>query len=188
MSQIQFNADRHEYSVNGVVYPSVTQVLKIAGLIDTTWFTDEARERGSYVAQATHMLDEGTLDESSLDPALVPYVEAWKKFLADSKAEVIASEYAVVNTTYGYAGTLDRWLILNRHDTIIDIKGGQPLPWHPIQTAAYAGCLKTHFQRGSVYLRDNGTYRLKMHNDENDRAVWMAALVIAKWKQSKGNK
>ena len=185
-SRLQFDADRHVYTLDGREVLSVTQILKVAGLIDSRFFNVDARDRGTYVAQATHFMDEGVLDIDSLDPALVPYCRAWSKFLKESNAEVIQSEYRVFNLTHGYAGTLDRWLILNGKDTVIDIKTGGSALWHPIQTAGYASCIRTHLSRGCVYLNDDGSYKLKLHKDPGDFGVFSAAMVLAKWKTENG--
>lgn len=185
-SRLQFDEERHVYTLDGNEVLSVTQILKVAGLMDSRWFNTESRDRGSYVAQATHFMDEGELDIESLDPALVPYCRAWSKFLSESRSEVIQSEYRVCNLTHGYAGTLDRWLVMNGKDTLIDIKTGTSAPWHPIQTAGYASCIRTHFTRGCVYLNDDGSYKLKLHKDASDYGVFGAALVVAQWKQKNG--
>ena len=58
---IQFDEAAHVYTVAGVERPSVTQILKDAGLIDTTWYTDEARQRGRAVHLAAQFLDEDDL-------------------------------------------------------------------------------------------------------------------------------
>lgn len=183
---LTFDPETHEYRLNGEVVPSVTQVLSLAGLIDGRWYTPDAAQRGTYVAQATEMDDEGTLDESALDPALRAYVEAWRKFRTDTRCDVIAAEHIVWSAVHRFAGTLDRWLLIDGKDTLIDIKTGSPEPFHPIQTAGYAACLKVHMERGAVYLSDNANYRLVAHDDPLDRGVFLSALTIAQWKIKHG--
>lgn len=183
---ITFDADRHAYRVNDRSVLSVTQTLKLAGLIDDRWFTPEAAQKGTYVAQATAWLDLGTLDESSLDPVLVPYCEAWRAFQVDSKVDILAIETMVCHEVHQFAGTYDRLIVLNGHETLIDIKTGPHAIWHPLQTAAYAICLPQVTQRGCVYLREDGTYRLRLHSDPNDRDVFLAALTVAQWKRNQG--
>ena len=105
------------------------------------WWTAEDALRGRYVATATALCDQGRLDEAELDPVLTPYLKAWKAFLRDSKAEVLAVEEVVGDGHWGYAGTLDRRVRLNGVDCIIDIKTGDHQAWHALQLAAYQHCV-----------------------------------------------
>jgi hypothetical protein len=184
---IDFDPQAHTYKVDGEHYPSVTQVLTSAGLIDTTWYTPEACQLGTYVHQALHLMDTGELDEATLDPALRPYLDGWFKFLTDSRAEVMAMEYPVANTCHRYAGTLDRWLLWNG-DVIVDIKTGAAEPWHALQTALYARCLKVNARRACVYLPGDGSYKAVAHTNPNDESVGLAAVALHHWKTNNGVK
>ena len=42
---IEFRPETHQYFVEGVEYPSVTSMLKDAGLVDDRWFTDPVQEK-----------------------------------------------------------------------------------------------------------------------------------------------
>ena len=77
---VQFDESAHVYTVARVQRPSVTQILKDAGLIDTTWYTDEARERGRAVHLATQFLDEDDLDWDTVLPQYGGYLAAWERF------------------------------------------------------------------------------------------------------------
>lgn len=186
---LTFDAEKHQYRIDGQRVPSVTQVLQGAGLIDTTWFNDAARTRGTYVAQATEMYDKGTLDYDALDEGLKPYVMAWEKFLVASGAEIEVIERAVFSAVRRYAGTLDRIIRLGSHGfrQIIDIKTGSKAPWHCLQTMGYALCEHGFLRRASVILRDDGTYLFCEHNDDaTDRHVFLSALNLYHWKSDKG--
>jgi len=94
MDFIHFEESTHTYRLggpNGVVVPSVTQIMKAAGIIDDSFYNDTGRFRGSAVHRATQLLDEsdlspdeGSLDWESLDPELLPYVQAYGKFKLES--------------------------------------------------------------------------------------------------------
>lgn len=185
---IDFDPRSHVYKVDGRCVPSVTQVIKRAGLMNDEWYNEEACQRGKYVAEATQLMDLGTLDEDTLDPLLRPYLDAWEAFLTDSRCEVIAIEHTVFNPTYHYAGTIDRWVSWNGKETIIDIKTGQPEAWHGLQTAGYALCFtKLAMQRACVYLSDSG-FKVVVHDDPQDYAAFLAAVTIEHWKRNHGVK
>ena len=66
MNNLQFRAEDHSYHVNGVRLPSVTEILKDVGLIDTTFFAPEHAERGTRVHEATVFWDETGMDDDTL--------------------------------------------------------------------------------------------------------------------------
>ncbi len=183
---IHFDADAHVYTVDGIVRPSVTQVLSGVGLIDDRWYTDEARARGSAVHAACHYLDEGDLDWSSVAAEIRPYLSGWEKFKADTGVELLSLEQPVYNSLLGFAGTLDRKAILQglEKEWILDIKTGGPEDWHRLQLAAYAGCQDKHivsYQRATVHLSKDGKYALRPHpmrNTLTDWADFQAALRV----------
>lgn len=184
---LTFDAEKHEYRIDGQRVPSVTQVLEGAGLIDTRWFTEETRTRGHYVAQATQYYDEGTLDYDALDDELKQYVMAWEKFLVDNYVKVEAIEKMVSNRSRRYAGTLDRVAKVGRWNYVIDIKTGSKAAWHSLQTAAYAECLIGRYRyRASILLAGDGNYKFEKHDCLSDRDVFLSALNLYHWKAEKG--
>jgi hypothetical protein len=42
------------------------------------------------------------------------------------------------------------------------------------------------YERAALQLRGDGSYALVEHRDPNDRSVFLAALVIAKWRLRHG--
>lgn len=187
---LTFDADIHAYHLNGVRLPSVTQVLFEAGLVDTAWYTDEARLRGTYVHAALALDHEGELDDDTLDPALAPYVTAWREYKRDAAIQVLSYEQPVCDPERGYAGTYD---VIVTDATVmppllIDVKSGEPEPWAELQTAAYARAVKATdlpvLRRAALWLRDDGTYRLIRHTDRNDERLFLACLEIVQWKRA----
>lgn len=187
LPECEFDAATHTYRIDGNVVPSVTQVLREAGFIDARWYTEEGRARGEAIHIVTELYDKGTLREDADLGELAGYLAAWKKFLADTGAEVVENECTVWHTTLKYAGTMDRLVIWNKVDAIGDIKGGGVGKWEPIQTAAYAGARDPRRpppKRFAIHLRDNGKYTLKEHtNFARDFDVFRGALIVANWKR-----
>lgn len=193
MTGLTFDPETHTYRWHGEIVPSVTQILAAEGLIDSRHHTPEAALRGQYVAQATWLDDQGQLDYAALDDRLRGYVDAWRKFRVESRFEMLAGEERVVSPFGTYAGTLDRrgTMTPGKGMWLLDGKTGAPCPWHPIQTAAYSAAKGADLisQRGAVYLHDDGTYKLVLHNNYRDYDVWNAALTLYLWKRknSKGD-
>ncbi|KJU83915.1 hypothetical protein MBAV_003882 [Candidatus Magnetobacterium bavaricum] len=158
------------------------------------FMTDEHATRGRYVHQACELLDKDDLDETDLDESLRGYVQAYKKFKAESGFKVDLIERRVCSQTYGYAGTLDRTGIINGVDSIIDIKSGVKQPCDALQTAAYMVALaeekgweaRVRCQRFALYLSKDGMYKLQQHTDRTDKDVFLSALAVCKWKKENG--
>jgi hypothetical protein len=113
---LTFNEARHEYHLDGRLVPSVTQVLRGAGLISLVDFADQERKlmvemgystaslvpseilqhalaRGTRVHKACHYLSEGLLDWDTVDEKDRPYVDAAAQFLADTRFELLLDQH-----------------------------------------------------------------------------------------------
>jgi hypothetical protein len=157
---VEFIADGHIYTdapVDGVgrVYPSVTTILKAEGFINTAYYDDWSRDRGSMIHLATAYDDQGELDEETLDPVIIPYLEAWRRFRKESGFIPEQIEPPMMSTVYRYAGTPDR---------IGDLPGG--------------------IKRAAVELHDDSSYRLVPFTDRQDVNIWLAALAVHNWKKN----
>lgn len=172
--------------------PHVTDILAEAGLIDTTWFTAEACEKGSAVHLAAQFLDEDDLDFDALDPAVAPRVAQYAKFLAEMKPMIHRIEMRVENKVHGYCGTLDRLVEMDiprrgLQRGVLDLKGLTASPSHGPQLAAYQDCVgrKEWPCRWNLYLMPD-RYKLVEHRDRDDWPVFFAALTISNWRKKNG--
>lgn len=172
----------------GVVVPShgsvlrVTQVLREAGLIDVQWIAEDARDRGSALHAATHYLDIGDLDRSSVDERVAPALTQYERFIAEMRPQILAVEEEVTNATFGYSGRLDRRVILNEREGVLDIKGVTRSAWHGVQLAAYAACFDRPLRRWSLHVTADD-YRLIEHTDRDDWRAFQAALALVAWRR-----
>jgi hypothetical protein len=192
MDDLLFEPDTHEYRHHGLVVPSVTQVLE--PLVDFSrvpeHVLDYARERGQAVHLACQLYDEDDLDIASLDPVIVPYLEAWIKFKADTKFEVLGIEQQYVHPVHRYAGTIDRRGIMGitGERAILEIKAVAKLsPVTGLQTAGYKELVERQtaepgLARYSVRLRDNGLYELKHYDSADDFRVFLSLLNVRNWR------
>lgn len=193
-----FDEPTHTYRVDGVVIPSVTQILEAVGIIDYSHIPPADREwaleRGRMVHLYTQYDDEGTLDDSAVDPRIRPYLEAWRAFRRDTGLildKINGVEKRVYSRSHGYAGTLDRIGILARgiKTVLVDIKTNKAEPWVKLQLAAYAGAVgppPLQITRVCVELRDDETYRVLTFSGANfnaDFADFLGALRTMRWLQ-----
>ena len=172
----------------------VTELLVAEGFIDRTWFNEYGATRGTYVHKACHLYDIGELDEETLDPTLIPYVEGWKKFTEDTKVVLLHIEERITSEALQLAGQPDRivdWPGIGL--AVIDIKSGSLSDWTALQLAAYKLLAKKeheyHFlKRFAVNLPGDGTYKVKEYKDRSDEGIFLAALAIHNWKKNHGGK
>jgi hypothetical protein len=189
VADLAFDEARHEYSVAGRRLPSVTQILSI--LQDFGGVPAEvlarAAEFGSHVHQAVDLYNKRTLDEASLDPALAPYLADWQKFLADSGAQVTASELRLCHPTLHFAGTLDVAALMGRKSVLIDVKTGVVPRTVGPQLAAYAELFRVNGgrvdRRLCVQLTGDG-YRVTECKDPADWSVFMSCLNVLRFKNA----
>ena len=189
-SRLTFEPVTHTYWHDGVVVPSVTQVLDRAGLYSFGGVSREVMERagalGRAVHEACHMDDENDLDEAALDPVLLGYLEAWRSFRAEKIDTIIAIERRVYHEKHRFAGTFDRLAVLKaakQEEWLLDLKSGTRQRAAGPQTAAYANAHgKPHIKRASVHLNFDGTWSLLPHRGLSDWTVFLAALTIVNWR------
>jgi hypothetical protein len=187
---IELDRETHTYS-NGL--PSVTDILRSAGLIDASWFTPQAWMRGRAVHLACEYYDQGDLDEETIDPEIAGYLEAYKRYRACA-GQAGNNEWIEIprqDKMGTFAGTPDR-VIAARPKGIIDIKTGAPQPWHRIQLAAYVSMMDDPFgySRLGLYLRPDGSYKVREYPKSeyiSDLSIFQAALTIHYWRQRNGS-
>lgn len=187
-----FDAREHIYRLDDEVLPSVTQVLKHAGLIDYSKIPQDvlrlASHRGRWVHHALQLIDDG-LPVVGMPEEYQPWVDAYMRFRADTGFEVLLNEHRSYHSRWKYAGTMDRTGIIAGRRVLIDFKTGLYLPAHQYQLAAYAGLLREPrmYERGILQLRGDGTYKLHHHirqSFDRDFAIFLGALAQLKRKDT----
>ena len=186
----------HVYCVDGRKLPGITSRLKANSMIDDEWFTEESRQRGTAVHLATQYEDDGGLDMSSVDSRLHGYILAWTRWKDEMRVTFAGPpEMLVACPDLGYATRIDRVIrSVTGHTTVVNLKTGVPLPWHPIQLAgellAYCrttGERLTRTTRASVYLKADGSYKWQPYKErdlKSDIEVFRAAAILAAWKDA----
>lgn len=162
---LTFEAKAHEYRLDGVKIPSVSEILKVTGRHGGYGFGPTSAQRGTAVHKWCEIYDRGNASErdfnlswDNVDEELKPFVEAYIKFSEEwPGGDWWWIEERVWSSDYLYAGTLDR----RSPDVLLDIKTGSVADWHGLQLTAYDMCFEKRHKLFNLYLRSDGRYRLK---------------------------
>lgn len=188
---LTFTEEGHEYQFDGVVVPSVTQVL--SPLIDYSMVPDfkmaVARDRGTNVHKMCQLHDYGLLEDFDQDYRL--YLDAWIMFLRDTGFESEVIEPRMYHPKFKYAGEPDRIGWCKKKHGVLDIKTtSQLMPAVGPQDAAYLELwnynhpdMKIKY-RWAVLLKPDGTYVFETLNGVNDFSVFTSCLNIHRWRQA----
>ena len=188
-----YDDETHTYTMGGTKVPSVTQVLMDQGLVDTTWFTEAGRERGSAVHLAARYMDEHTLDIETVDEDLHGYLKAYKSFKTDTGFDMGEGsiEIPMWDKVHRFAGTPDRIGKLFGVDCIVDFKTGATLaPYTGLQLAGYELLTRhnhspiQHIRRYALRLGREGKYKLTRYEDPTDMKVFVDMVGIYHWKKN----
>ena len=197
-----FEADPHAYIEGGVRRISLTQAIRIAGLIDYSAIHPEilarAAWRGKMVHLATAEIDRGVEVRAVYDipGACQPYVEAWELFLRETRfipdPELVEKPRVVTIAGMRVGMTPDVAGMLWGAPTIIERKCCRKA--HPawgVQTAGQDMGLAPpprcrHWDRAAVQLLPTGKYKLWPHEDESDYEICRGAIRQAAWKLKHG--
>jgi PD-(D/E)XK nuclease superfamily len=194
---LTFDPVAHVYELDGHRVPSVTGILKRAGLIDFSRIPPsillEARDRGSAVHRAAEFYNDNDLDVDAFArdfPDYWPYLSAWITFRRDAGAVIQVSEYRVYSRLHQFAGTLDCLGTWRGKGCLLDLKTGSPKDVAAdLQTAAYLGALREMVQAGegppvpagpivryAIQLRKDATYRVETYTQARDYREFLALL------------
>jgi len=186
---ITFDKETHTYwDENGINYPAVTKVLEGMGFVDSTWFDEWSRTRGSYVHKAVELYNKGELLEEDLDERLAPYLDAWRRFKQNSNIIILNSELQVHSDIYRYAGTLDIECTINDNQAIIDLKSGIVAPVTALQLAAYVMARYENYysvKRYGLSLK-GGRPTIVPFENFSDFGIWQAIMAVYNYKLNNG--
>lgn len=183
MNEFTFDEEKHVGYYNGVPIKSVTTVLQQEGLVDTTYFTEYGRVKGTYLHKAVLLDNNGTLDEDTVDDAIRGRLEAARRFKADTEFEIIEQEVRHFNKMYMITGKPDLVARLYGKPSIIDYKPWN-LQWYTrYQLGGYELFFDTHMRRYALRLGDDGRYQLHPYTDWTDKQGFLAILATNRIKE-----
>lgn len=196
---LEFDPVGHAYTLDGQRVPSVTQVIRSA-LGDPFEHVARdilafAQQRGRAVHRACELDDDGELDESTVDPRIAAYVEAWREFRRAFRFEVLFAECPLCAALHGFAGTPD--CVIRFDDGalgVLDRKTGLPGVAAALQTAAYAelarieveqwgGPPRAEIRRYALRMLPTGRYQLHPYTSPRDWPDFLACLTTLRLKE-----
>lgn len=197
-----FDFEKHEYRLNGEVLPSVTQLLQEFALYDLSRVPPDRLEYkrilGTAVHLACHYLDDNRLDESTMHPDIVPYVNAYKKFREITGFEPRYNEERMYSKKWRFAGTLDRQGLFEwggqEIESIIDIKCvWEMYPSTGPQTEGYKILFEENFKtkirgRFGLQLKPSGHYEVIPFMDKTDNTTFLSCLHLHYWRKKHNQK
>ena len=166
MGELIFFESNHSYEVDGLKLPSVSEIIRFLSreiYSNATQFQlDHAADRGTRVHRACEGIDRYGSCEA--DAEVEPYVMAYIQFLKDKKPEWKMIETSLCDLERGYAGTLDRYGIIDGQHIIVDIKSNSSIK--PVlvtaQLNAYASLARTNGYQvdaiASQHVKKDGKY------------------------------
>lgn len=169
---LEFNKELHQYKVNGVILPSVSEVMTPLSVSKYSsippYVLEKARERGIGVHQAI----DDYITFGVVNDDYRPYVEQFKLFLERSKLSILANEIILTNGIY--CGTVD--LVMVDDDLkvyLVDIKATSTIQNEllSVQLCAYKELIEQKVQLSGcfvLWLKEN-KYQFKAIEPNKER-------------------
>lgn len=172
----RFDSVSHRYYANGEERPHLTGLLKAAGLVDDSWFTDSSRVRGQAVHKLTADFDMDALDVPNLVSPYKGYLLGHVSAMAVIPHTWQKIEEPNMHPTWMYGYRADRvGLIYGQQGVLEEKSTAAPHRAHEIQTAlqvigeSYDHPVPAeHWWRGALYPKPNGKWTLIQHTNRRD--------------------
>lgn len=181
---LEFYDKSHVYELDGDRIPCVSdlcrfihkEIYKDAPL----WQMEAAADRGTKVHAATEALDK--TGRAEIEDSYLPYLQAYAQFRQEHEVQWELIEYADYHPELMYAGTIDRYGMVDGYRTLADLKTTYRV-YKPLCGASlnlYRLILearqKTVERLMIIHLKKDGTYKLV--NIPIDSAVAMALITL----------
>ncbi len=183
-----FNSERHEFEQDGVIRPSITQVLALAGIVDFSFVAEDVRIHTMHRGKSVHWLlqleDEGGLDYRRVPHALRGYRRGYKTWKERSGFVPSLIEKWMISPL-GFGGIPDRFGKLENTHAVVEIKTGAVANWTALQLCAQCVLIQPNIAIARTYRRiglsvlGNGTYKVRefpMSSFDSDLSRFIEAL------------
>ena len=196
MNILQFFDKGHVYMLDGERLPCVSdlcrflhrEIYKEAPI----WQLEAAADRGTKVHAATEVLDK--TGQAEIDGDYVPYLEAYARFLREHEVSWELIEHPDYHPELRYAGTIDRYGMVDGLHTIVDLKTTYTV-YKPLCSASlnlYRMILEAREKRVEkmmiIHLKKDGTYKLIPFNVDDSVPMALITLHTALKRRKRGNK
>ena len=196
MTDLTFFDKGHIYMLDGERIPCVSdlcrflhrEIYKDAPM----WQREAAADRGTGVHLATQTLD--ATGRAEIEEEYLPYLQAYAQFRKEHSVRWELIEHPGYHPEHRYAGTIDRYGLLDGYKTLLDIKTTYTV-YKPLCSASlnlYRMMLESRklpVERLMIlHLKKDGTY--KLINFDFDDLVPMALITLntALQKRKRGGK
>ena len=181
---LEFYDKSHVYELDGDRIPCVSdlcrfihkEIYKDAPL----WQMEAAADRGTKVHAATEALDK--TGRAEIEDSYLPYLQAYAQFRQEHEVQWELIEYADYHPELMYAGTIDRYGMVDGYHTLVDLKTTYRV-YKPLCGASlnlYRLILEARQKAVErlmiIHLKKDGTYKLV--NIPIDGAVAMALITL----------
>ena len=181
---LEFYDKSHVYELDGDRIPCVSdlcrfihkEIYKDAPL----WQMEAAADRGTKVHAATEALDK--TGRAEIEDSYLPYLQAYAQFRQEHEVQWELIEYADYHPELMYAGTIDRYGLVDGYRTLVDLKTTYRV-YKPLCGASlnlYRLILEARQKAVErlmiIHLKKDGTYKLV--NIPIDGAVAMALITL----------
>lgn len=211
-----FERDTSRYVVEGRRVVSVTEALNVCGLVDFSGvpvtMLEAAQRRGTMAHGIIELINadddswQGLIDETT-----EPYIDAYFRFMDETKFTPLLTEHLVVSRVHRFAGRLDVIGILNGRIVLIDYKTAAAIARHVgLQLAGYKlglsdevvaeladvigetgtdqmQMLRLKLPRFALRLGRDGRYTLVEFTRHRDTGDFLAAVRVANWQLTHGD-
>ena len=179
MAVLTFDPERHIYRLDGVILPSVTQIMR--PLSDEKYkdidqdVLEAAAQRGTAVHSACEFF--GLHGAEEIEPEYQMYFDAFLAWNREHDVKYIKTEQAIWHKQLLYAGTLDLIASVDGVLTLVDYKTTYKINdmLTSVQLEAYLRALESHGggadEKAILQLRKNGTYCYKTY-PAHDLEAW----------------
>ena len=181
---LEFYDDSHVYELDGERIPCVSDLCRFIHKEiykdAPTWQMEAAADRGTKVHVATEALDKS--GRAEIEEAYLPYLQAYASFRQEHEVEWELIEYADYHPDLMYAGTIDRYGMVDGYRTLVDLKTTYRV-YKPLCGASlnlYRMILEARQKAVErlmiIHLKKDGTYKLV--NIPIDGTVAMALITL----------
>ena len=181
---LDFYVKGHIYMLDGERIPCVSDLCRfLHGEIykeAPLWQMEAAADRGTKVHAATEALDK--TGRAEIEDSYLPYLQAYAQFRQEHEVQWELIEYADYHPELMYAGTIDRYGMVDGYHTLVDLKTTYRV-YKPLCGASlnlYRLILEARQKAVErlviIHLKKDGTYKLV--NIPIDGAVAMALITL----------
>lgn len=181
MSELKFDAEKHEYTVGVKKLPSVTQICKFAYPDAYSEIPEKMKQfyfsRGTAVHKLCEDVENGVDGQFTYDDEAEKYRAGHAKWLRDTGFKALPGgiEMRVKNLDLGYAGTVDRLGTAGQRIWLVDLKTSsvrdKPTA---LQLALYAlaipGYKFSEMERFGVAIKKDGSYQMSKRYPDSDES------------------